>query len=381
MLGSPNKQLALKGPNRAKLLSMLAVASVLIATLWPLNPFPKNRVTWLSGTNGVKLERGAVVVSNGALKPTQNDDSQSYTIELLLRPAAIKGSGTILSFYVPGQTRQLQVRQWRDGLLVTHDARVQSDKAKTIKFDVDHVFHPGKLILVAISSGRSGTAVYLDGHNAESFPRFEISRVELFGEIVLGTSAASYYPWKGEVKGLAIYAKQLTTQDVSQHYRSWTELNGHPPGDLDTAITRYSFTESIGNEIQNEVASEPNLVIPSLFSVPHKPFLESPICEFRTSWKYVWDAATNIAGFIPLGLIVCSFYAWTKTCWKAIWTATLFCGLLSFAIEVAQYYIPRRGSGITDIITNTLGAALGAALLRSEHLRDFMQRLGLIPPN
>ena len=183
------------------------------------------------------------------------------------------------------------------------------------------------------------------------------------------------------MKGLAIYAKQLTPQEASLHYRNWTELNRRLRADLDTAIARYLFAETTGNEIHNEVVSEPNLMIPTSFSVPHKFFLESPIREFRLTWKYACEAGTNIAGFMPLGLILCLYLAWTRTRRKAIWTATLFCGLLSFAIEMAQYYIPKRGSGITDIITNTLGAALGAALLQSELVRDLVHRAGLIPPD
>jgi hypothetical protein len=378
MVGSQNKKFALNGPNRARWLFAIAVAAVLIATLWPLNPFPRNRVSWLPETGGLRLERGSVVVSDGVVHQSPTDASQSYTIELLLRPTSIKGGGTILSFYLPGRTKQLQVRQYRDGLLVTHDSRVQSDKTRTIKFDVDHIFHLGALVFIAVSSGQNGTTVFLDGQPAESFPRFKISYQELFGEIVLGTPTTRYEPWRGEIKGLAVYAKQLTPEDVSQHYREWIEPKDRPR-DLNAAIVRYAFVETTGNEIHNEVASEPNLTIPALFRVPHKPFLESPIREFRATWKYAWELATNIAGFIPLGLIVCSYFVWSKTCWRAIWTATLYCGSLSFAIEVAQYYVPRRGSGITDIITNTLGAALGAALVRSDLIGALMQRLGLIP--
>ena len=163
-----------------------------------------------------------------------------------------------------------------------------------------------------------------------------------------------------------------------RHYQDWTDPGKHPP-DLDGAIARYAFTEAGGREVRNEVASGPNLEIPSTFSVPHKGFLLSPAKEFNADWRYAVDVGMNIAGFVPLGLVVCSCLAWTKSAWKAMLYTVIACGILSFMIEVLQYYIPRRGSGITDIITNTLGAALGAVLMRVSLVRLPLEKLKLIP--
>jgi len=367
---------ALRGRQRTKALCVVAVGAVLIATLWPFNPFPRNGVTWLPGTGGLKFEKAGLVVSNKPLEPLETQGTESCALELLLRPASVKWSYTILAFYTPSRLRRLSLLQWTEGLLVTHDAAVEHDRTQTIKFDVDHVFQPGRLVLVAISTGPNGTAVYLDGQPADSFPRFKISRSELSGHIILGASPVTYHPWQGELHGLAIYSKELMPADALRHYKEWTDPSAPP--DLDGAIARYAFTEAGGREVRNQVASGPNLEIPEAFSVPHKGLLRSAAKEFKTNRNYVIDVLTNIAGFVPLGLIVCACLSWTRSRWQAILMATVGCGLLSFVIEVLQYYIPRRSSGTTDIITNTLGAALGAALTQAGTVRRALERLKLI---
>lgn len=367
----------LQQPNRTRALCVVAVIAVLTATLWPFNPFPRNGVTWLPGISGLKFQEPALVISNGPLKPVEAGGSESYSLELLLRPASTRSVHTILAFYTSTGPRQFMVRQWRDGLLVTHNAAVESDKSRTIKFDIDHAFHPGKLVLVTISSGAHGTMVYMDGQPVQSFPGFRISRSELSGEIVLGTSPVNYLPWSGQLCGLAIYSKELTPADAMLHYEQWTDPSGRTP-DLSGAIARYSFVEAGGHQIHNEVGSEPDLDIPSTFSVPHKRLLQSAPSEFKADWKYVYDVLTNIAGFVPLGLIVCACFASTTGHWKAMLMTTATCGILSFVIEVLQYYIPRRGSGTTDIITNTLGAALGAMLMQTGAVRHALEEMKLI---
>lgn len=368
----------LEDRKRTKALCVVAVVAVLIATLWPLNPFPRNGVTWLQGSNGLKFDKSAVVVSDSPLNLVETKGTESYAVELLLRPARTRSASTIMAVYKADSSKQFLLRQWTDGLIATHDAAIDSDSTRTIKFDVNHVFHSGRLVLVTISSGTDGTIVYLDGRAVQSISGFRISRSELSGQIVLGTSPVSYQQWPGEMRGLAIYSKELTPADAMLHYKEWTDPNGGRP-DLDGAIARYTFSEAGGNKVHNQVASEPDLKIPAAFSVPYKSLLESPAKEFRASWKYARDLLTNIVGFVPLGLIVCAYFAWTRSRWKAILIATVACGTFSFVIEILQYYIPRRGSGITDIITNTLGAALGAVLIQTSPVRQVLEEMKLIP--
>jgi len=354
----------------------LAVLAVLAATLWPFNPFPPNGVTWLRRSAGLRFEKDAVVVSSAPLLPPQND-VESYTLELLVRPAKVTGSQTILGFYRPGRTTQLLVRQYEDGLLVTRDARIDSDPTKTIKFDVDHVFTMGRLVLVTISFGLDGTAVFLDGQLAEHIRSFKISRNELSGaELIVGTSPVTFHPWKGDLCGLAIYAKELTPAGALEHYKKWMEQD--TDWDLKDALALYDFDGKAAREVHDKAPARPNLEIPETFFVPHKEFLRSPASEFKPNWNYVVDVLLNIAGFVPLGVIVCAYLLWSTSRRKAITITTVACALLSLTIEILQYYIPRRGSGITDVITNSLGALIGAILLQFGWVRRTLEEMKLM---
>ena len=73
---------------------------------------------------------------------------------------------------------------------------------------------------------------------------------------------------------------------------------------------------------------------------------------------------------MPLGFLLCGYL--TRSRGKAILYATWCGGTLSFVIEVLQVYVPQRYSGVTDIITNTTGAAIGAILAWPELLEKLM---------
>jgi VanZ family protein len=374
------KSLELVEKKRIGILCIVAIVAVLCGTLWPFDPWPPNNVTWLPDRNGVQFGHAGVVLSKEPLHLAQDGaGGKSCSIEIVLVPGNVETSDTILGFYALDSPAHLLVRQWTDGLLVTHDSVDAEGKIKPTKFDVDHAFQTGKLLVLTITSGPSGTAVYRNAARAQWLPKFMISRSELSGQIVLGTSPVSYRPWLGEIGGLAIYSKELTPAEVSRHYTEWTAADSVRWRDEDGAVARYAFSERTGREIHNDVASGPTLEIPASFTVPHKAMLTSAVNEFEPSRLYVNDVIANIAGFIPLGMIVFWYFSFAQPRSRAILYATLTGGFLSLLIEVLQAYIPRRVSGMTDIITNTLGALLGAAIARPHWFRAVLQGAKLLP--
>ncbi len=376
---------AIPEKKRIGILCVIAIFALLLATLWPFNPWPANQVAWLLDSNGLRFGREAVVVSKTPLYPPQGMPAgQSCSIELLLRPANFERSDVILSFYLPQVSTHLLILQWRDLLMATHDSNDAQGQLRHTVIGARHAFQIGKLVFVTITSGPNGSILYLNATPAQTSNRFTISLSELTGQLILGTTPVEHRQWTGEIRGLAIYAKQLTPAEVLSHYSAWTApdpLNHDPrnPADTGAVIARYAFSERSGREVHSAVSPGPTLEIPTSFDVPHKPILRSAFQEFDPSRHYLFDVLENVAGFIPLGAILCVYFSLTHPRSKAVLYAILIGGSLSLTIEVLQAFIPRRTSGMTDIITNTLGTLIGAAITNPNVVRRILRTVRVLP--
>jgi glycopeptide antibiotics resistance protein len=96
----------------------------------------------------------------------------------------------------------------------------------------------------------------------------------------------------------------------------------------------------------------------------HEKFLEPPWQEFHNDWGYWKNVLINIGGFIPLGFFFYAYLAIAKRSDLPALTTMLLGAAVSLTIEVLQAYLPTRDSGMTDIITNTLGSGFGVMLYR-----------------
>src|SRR5262249_3842882 len=117
-----------------------------------------------------------------------------------------------------------------------------------------------------------------------------------------------------------------------------------------------------GSIVRNEIDSATNLTISSRYRVLHVPYLLAPQKEYRNTRQYWQDFGINLLGFVPFGF--CFAACFSSVCgmrWSVL--ATIALGFAtSLTIETVQVLLPTRASGMTDLLNNTAGTAIGAWL-------------------
>jgi len=102
-----------------------------------------------------------------------------------------------------------------------------------------------------------------------------------------------------------------------------------------------------------------------------------PWDEFQPSWSYWKNVMINIGGFVPLGFFFCAYLVSVRRMNRAVLATIVLGGVVSLTIEVLQAFLPTRDSGMTDLITNTLGTVIGTALYSSKSVQAIFAVVGL----
>lgn len=353
------------------------LCGILVAGLWPFHA-PRSNVHWLDHGGGLEIAKYGSIVTSGEFVNRGPEGDDSCTLEIWLAPKRTNASGTILAFYRP-ETHQspFALRQSLSDLTIESLFKGQPQSGGKRKVYVDDLFSHPRLVLVTITSSSTGTLIYADGALAKTLPKFRFLTKDLTGRLILGNSPFSTDEWSGVLKGVAIYSRSMLLEEIIGHYKQWT--SGDTPKPADDVIALYRFDEGSGDLVHNQIQATTSLTIPSRFFILDEQFLERPWKEFRNDGHYWEDVAVNIAGFIPLGLV---FFAYLSVAGKFKNAALLTLALgfaASLTIEVGQAFLPTRNSGMTDIITNTLGTAFGILLFRIDFLRILFVTAGMLP--
>jgi len=349
----------------------LVLCSVLAVGLWPFQR-PWNAVTWLGSGNGLRFGDDATILSSGAFQMEGSLEEASCSLEIWLQSGLTSASNSLLSFSTPENAQQFSLHQYFSSLILKR--QIQDGQPRAAVIGIEDVFRQIKPKFITITSGTQETAMYVDGALASTFPRFRLGK-DFTGQLVIGTSPVINDSWSGQLRGLAIYHRELTPAQVFQHYQSWT-TQGRPQlsGD-ERMIALYLLNEHAGRVVHNAVQPGIDLRIPKRYSLLHQEFLEPLWREYKPGWRHWASILLNIVGFIPVGFFICAY--WSSLCptTRATLAITVMGLAVSLTIEVLQSYLPTRNSGTTDLLTNTLGTFLGVRLYGSNATRILLAKV------
>ena len=350
-------------PRMVGTLCTCVLGIILVAGLWPFH-VPKNDVTWLDKGDGLSFGHHGSILSSHAFQTNSNGNT-SGSIELWLVPNQVRGEHTILSFDSSAHPGiPFSVHQKSDGLVVHQHNEDSRGTSRTAWLPVDGVFREKRAVFVTIALGSRETLVYVDGVLVKGSSILGASTKNLTGRLVVANSPSASDSWPGQILGLAIYDRQLTPAQVAQHYESWTKKRRPVLAQDEGQVALYLFNERAGDIVHNQLDPLTDLTIPKRYFVLHSAFLAPPWREYHANWNYWEDFGVNVVGFIPMGFCVVAYLSSVSVTEKAA-AITVVLGLVtSLTIEILQAFLPTRASGMTDLITNTLGTAIGVMLYR-----------------
>jgi hypothetical protein len=350
-----------------RVLAGLCVANlfgIFAAGLWPFNPHFQNEVNWLTEEDGLRFGDYGTVLSSGEFRAEGPREAGPCSLEIFLRPGATYDSNAILAFSTQENPLQFRIRQDADMMTVSQDVVGTNNRITTAAIRAEHAFQQGKDLVITVTSAGQAASAYLNGRFVGSSSSFALKSRDFTGQLILGNSPVHYGTWAGVLKGVAIFSRKLGSDEIATDYRDWIRYGHVEVDSRSDVIALYLFNERRGRIVHNRAGLSPDLFIPDYFVTVHQGFLVPPWQEYSPGWGYWKGVLINVAGFIPLGFFLCAYFSLTSVRHRAVLATIITGGFVSLTIEILQAYLPVRDSGMTDIITNTLGTAVGAALYR-----------------
>lgn len=352
----------------------VTVATLLFG-LWPLNFWPENQVHWLDRRNGVQFHRrgtssktpgwGVVYSATDMDIPSMGHAFEPATIEIYVESRAAAGPGLayILSVYDADATESLVIGQWKSYLEVQHWDNGSGHKYRGI--DLKDALLKDSRVLITIASAEDRTDIFVNGELARSSSRASFLGLERFrGRLLLGNSPTGQNPWAGNLYGLALYRGCLLPEQVGQDYRYWTDTTETTAERQHHPIVLYAFDEREGTCVHNRVDAKNHLTIPRTYRSLRRDILTPFWRHVEFDRGFAVDVIINVFGFVSFGFCLARCLRQGQqlpSAW-ALLAAILAGAVLSLSIEIAQVALPGRCSSSLDLICNTFGAGLGAAL-------------------
>ena len=325
-----------------------------------------NDVAWLDDQNGIRFDHQGIAYAP-TVAPTLTHKAPGdlpFSMAFAIKPLATSDDGNfrfIVLLHGGDDAEQLVVGQWRSWLVMMngddYDARRKRARMAL------NVLQLQKERLITITSGKDGTAVFVDGELTQKKKDLilDIPKTTHHTRLVLGNSIYGRHPWVGEIYGLVYYAHALSEPVIQDHYQQWTRQGSFRFDPSQNPVGLYLFNEGQGPKIGDHAGGQHDIKIPDHMAILTKEFLAAEFGNAAYNRSFLRDMAINIAGFIPMGVLLAALLwrANRRDLKKQLLLVILTCGAISLMIELAQAWIPSRSSQLMDFILNMLGAGIG----------------------
>jgi VanZ family protein len=349
-------------------LSVITV--ILFAGLWPRDFNSGNDVAVLPDGKGIHFSRRGIIYTKDMLaKRHAQSEPGSLSIEIAIQADMVWNNSVPVIFAIDdGQScEHFIIGQWKSSLIIRSILTDSCRYDRLREIGIRDALLKGTSRFISITSDSRGTAVYIDG-KLKAW-RKELSLLHsdemLTGQLVLGNSAIGKDPWTGTLYGLAIYDHVLISEEVIQHYEVWRDNGSFATEIGPLPIALYLFNTRTGPVLRDRSGLGNDLVIPDNFTPLRRRMLALPWEDFRANQRYTLDIAINILGFIPFGFFISWYLSKRGNAHLRVVIIVLVLGIgTSLFIEIIQAYLPARSSQLMDVLSNSVGTALGICLWR-----------------
>jgi hypothetical protein len=352
----------------------LAVLGCLL--LYPFRFSPRNGVHRLGPDAGIYFDGGGIAYTNLGLAELAGTPLDELTVELWLHERKTsKNWGPRIIFSITDELSgpALFFGQW-GGRLLLFSPDGEWTEPWYWQFILEPIMKRGEDHFAAVTIERERRAIFMDDLVAENLRVAEpgAPELDLSGRLILGASAGGLARWWGEIRGLALYRRGLTPEEIEAHRSQAREAGVKSLVTEEDLIALFAFEEAAGELAHNLADTASGIRIPARFGALPETLFHLPDLERFWSRGSVGDVFRNVLLFGPLGWLLAAFTS-RRIEGRRVWVACgviLAGGCLSLTFEAIQLLIPERAAGPLDVAANTLGTAIGALAFSARNYRN-----------
>ena len=341
----------------------IILAAMLFAGLYPFNFIQPNLVQWLSNEPGLYFDGAGIAFTE---KTATISLKNAVSVEILVkerRDSNNSGVREIFSLYDGAVSPSLLVGRWGGRIFIySRFEKNKGDRWYRI-FRTQRRFTRGQDHLITVTFNEVEKAIFMDGRleNKKNVVLKSQSDIAFSGRFMLGNSPILKNGWNGEIKGLALYNRILSPEEIAMHSRAVFEKGMRALVGTPGCLALYPFDEGKGKTAGSILGDIRPFSIPESLNARGHLKLRLPHNNMRSKRFNVSDIIKNIIFFVPFGALL-SAVILRK--YKIGYAATFLMvvlagGLLSFMIESLQLFLHSRWPGISDVFSNMTGSGIG----------------------